>query len=519
MSMPGTSRPRRRARRVLGRVLVVLLALAGLSAGLLGFAWTTAAVDTADEVDFTNRLPVPPLADWTVDDAGRRVFDLRLQAGRTDFGRGGPGADTWGVSGEYLGPTLRAERGEQVAVRVTNDLGETTTLHWHGMHLPAAMDGGPHQMIAPGDTWEPHWRIDQPAATLWYHPHLHGETAQHVYRGLAGLFLIDDPDTPASLPDEYGVDDLPVIVQDKSFSDDGQLDADEPLFSPTGFLGETVVVNGSVRPYAEVKTERVRLRLLNGSNARIYNFGLVGPDGDERGMHLVGTDGGLLPAPAEIHRVMLSPGERAEVVVTMTPGENVTLRSFPADLGADFWNERFSGGDDTFDVLELRGTDHLDPSPPLLDRLAPAPDLRAEDATVRRSFRLGGTNINGRDMDMDRIDQVVHVGDTEIWELRNAAGSPHNFHVHGVQFQVVDVDGAPPPRQLSGWKDTVYVAPDSTVRLVMRFDAYPDPNSPFMFHCHLLRHEDQGMMGQFLVVGRGDDVQPGDALDNHGDHQ
>jgi suppressor of ftsI len=519
MSTPPTRRPRRRAGRLLGGALVVVLSLAGLSAGLLAFAWTTAAVDTAGEVDFTNRLPVPPLADWTVDDAGRRVFDLRLQAGRTDFGRGGPGADTWGVSGEYLGPTLRAERGEQVAVRVTNDLGEATTLHWHGMHLPAVMDGGPHQMIAPGDTWEPRWRIDQPAATLWYHPHLHGETAQHVYRGLAGLFLIDDPDGPASLPDEYGVDDLPVIVQDKSFSDDGQLDSDDRPFSPTGFLGETIVVNGAVAPYAEVTTERVRLRLLNGSNARIYNFGLVGSDGEERGMHLVGTDGGLLSAPAAVDRVMLSPGERAEVVVSMTPGETMMLRSLPADLGADFWNERFSGGDDTLDMLQLRAADDLDPSPQLPDRLAPAPDLRANDATVTRSFRLGGTNINGRDMDMNRIDQVVRVGDTEVWEARNAGGTPHNFHVHGVQFQVIDVDGDPPPPQLSGWKDTVYVAPDSIVRLIMRFDAYPDPDNPFMFHCHLLRHEDQGMMGQFLVVERGDDVQPGDALDNHGDHQ
>ena len=518
--MPRTFRPPRRARRVLGRVLVVVLALAGLSAGLLGFAWTTAAVDTADDVDFTRPLPIPPLADSTVDDDGRRVFDLRLQSGRTDFGRGGPAADTWGINGDYLGPTLRAERGEQVAVQVTNDVGETTTLHWHGMHLPAVMDGGPQQTVGPGETWEPTWRIDQPAATLWYHPHLHGETAPHVYRGLAGLFLLDDPgNTPSSLPNQYGVDDLPVIVQDKAFTDDGQLDDEAPIFSPTGFLGDTIVVNGTVGPYAEVTSERVRLRLLNGSNARIYNFGLIGSDGEERGMHLVGTDGGLLSAPAAVDRVMLSPGERAEVVVSMTPGETMTLCSFPADLGADFWNERFSGGDDTVDVLELRAADDLDPSPQLPDRLAPAPDLRANDAMVTRSFRLGGTNINGRDMDMNRIDEVVRVGDTEVWEARNAGGTPHNFHVHGVQFQVIDVDGDPPPPQLSGWKDTVYVAPDSTVRLIMRFDAYPDPDNPFMFHCHLLRHEDQGMMGQFVVVESGDDFQPGQRLDDHGGHQ
>ena len=180
------------------------------------------------------------------------------------------------------------------------------------MHLPAAMDGGPHQMIEPGGIWFPSWQVDQPAATLWYHPHLHGETAEHVYRELAGMFLIDDPDAAPALPRNYGVDELPVIVQDKSFTDDGQLDERAPLLSPTGFLGDTVVVNGTIGPYAEVTTETVRLRLLNASNARIYDFGLVGPDGRPHDFVLVGTDGGLLPAPVPAERVGLSPGERRD---------------------------------------------------------------------------------------------------------------------------------------------------------------------------------------------------------------
>jgi FtsP/CotA-like multicopper oxidase with cupredoxin domain len=466
---------------------------------------------------FSRPLAIPPLAESTVDADGRRVFDLRLQRGRTDFGLGRP-TDTWGVNGSYLGPTLRAQRGEQVAVRVTNGVGEATTLHWHGMHLPAAMDGGPHQMIEPGGVWYPSWQIEQPAATLWYHPHLHGDTAQHVYRGLAGMFLIDDPDPDPGLPRNYGVDDMPVIVQDKSFTDEGQFDEEDPLFSATGFLGDTVVVNGTVGPYADVTTENVRLRLLNASNARVYNFGLVGMDGKQQEFVLAGSDGGLLPRPLTVDRVQLSPGERAEIVVAMEPGKDVVLRSFPPQLGANFWTERFAGGDDTLDVLQLRAADTLEFSPPLPDRLAPAPDLREDDVVTTRSFRLSGTAINGRDMDMNRVDEVVGLGDTELWEVTNADGTPHNFHVHDVQFQVLDVNGTAPPAELRGWKDTVYLAPSSVVRLVMRFSDYADPDNPYMFHCHLLRHEDRGMMGQFVVVEAEDDVEPRGRLDAHTSH-
>ncbi|MBM7093806.1 multicopper oxidase domain-containing protein, partial [Streptomyces sp. S12] len=140
---------------------------------------------------FDNALAIPPLAESTVEQDGTRVFSLRMQAGETEF-RDGVRTPTWGFNGTYLGPTLRAKRGEKVRVRITNELGEASTVHWHGMHLPARMDGGPHQMIAPGGTWTPHWTVDQPAATLWYHPHPHGKTEEHVRRGLAGLFLLDD---------------------------------------------------------------------------------------------------------------------------------------------------------------------------------------------------------------------------------------------------------------------------------------------------------------------------------------
>ena len=236
-------------------VAVVVLAVAAFL-GVVAVAYLEAEINTVGAVDFDRPLAIPPVAESRVDGKGRRVFDLTMQRGKTNLGRGAL-TETWGVNGSYLGPTLRAWRGEEVMVNVTNELGEESTLHWHGMHLPAAMDGGPHQMVAPGDTWSPRWRVDQPAATLWYHPHPHGATASHVYRGIAGMFIVDDRHASAlPLPDEYGVDDLPVIVQDKAF-DGSELDDSGRFLSGQGILGDRIVVNGTPGPYFDVTTELV----------------------------------------------------------------------------------------------------------------------------------------------------------------------------------------------------------------------------------------------------------------------
>jgi FtsP/CotA-like multicopper oxidase with cupredoxin domain len=478
------------------------LILPAIAAAVFGAIWLQRPVEAANATNFDTQLAIPPLADSRVVD-GRRVFDLDIAEGTTDFGVGESSTRTWGFNGSYLGPTLRAERGEEVQANINNGLDETTTVHWHGHHLPADMDGGPHQMIDPGDTWSPHWEIDQRAATTWYHPHPHGETADHVYRGLAGMFILDDPEIASlDLPSEYGVDDVPLIVQDKSFDSSGQLEDSEPMFSPVGFLGETIMTNGTVGAYHGVTTELVRLRILNGSNGRSYNFGLD----DNRTFELIGTDGGLLASPHRTDRVRLSPGERAEIVVPMAPGEQVVLQSLPVDLGTDFWNQRFSGGNDSFDILQLRAADTLAPSAALPDQLAEAPDLDPDQATNTRTFRLGGSNINSLKMDMERIDEVVEVDTTEIWEVTNPGNTPHNFHVHDVQFAIVDIDGEEPEPALSGWKDTVYIEPGTTMRLVIRFTDYTDPDVPYMFHCHFLRHEDRGMMLQFVVVEPGQDA-------------
>jgi FtsP/CotA-like multicopper oxidase with cupredoxin domain len=488
-------------RRPVKRLLLLLTAFIGaVVVGLLaavGVVYAHADASNIGELRFENKLKIPPLLEPRQED-GRQVFDLKLQTGTSRFLPGKP-AETWGVNGPHLGPTLRARRGDDVVVRVRNELPEATTVHWHGMHLPAAADGGPHQQIAPGAVWEPSWTIAQPAATHWYHPHPHGQTADHVYRGLAGLFIVDDPDSASlALPDDYGVDDIPVIIQDKRLRDDGSLDFSQSFMSPTGRLGDTILINGTHDPHVGIRDERVRLRLLNASNARVYSVGFS----DARAFELVATDAGLLEAPQRLTRVQLSPGERAEIVATFEPGENVVLRSFEPDLGTNFFEGRFAGADDSFDLLQIRAASTLTPSARVPARLVEPDDLDEQDAGRTRRFVLNGTSINGKDMDPGRVDLAVEANTTEIWEVHNASGSPHNFHPHGVSFRVIEYAGEAPPPHLSGWKDTVYVAPGETARLLLHFGGYADPDLPYMFHCHVLQHEDRGMMGQFIIVER-----------------
>jgi FtsP/CotA-like multicopper oxidase with cupredoxin domain len=495
------------------RPRILAAALAGIvAAGLLAACDIGSASPVTVPATFDRQLAIPPLADSRVSADGTRVFQLTAQQGRMEFLAGKPTA-TWGYNGDFLGPTLRATRGEKVAIEFTNDLPEATTVHWHGMHLPAAMDGGPHQMVKPGGTWRPTWTIDQPAATLWYHPHPHGETEKHVYRGLAGMFIVDDADTPAGgMPSRYGVDDIPVIVQDKDFGSDGELILENDG-NEIGLLGSNVLVNGTIGPYQTVSTESVRLRLLNGSTARTYNFGFD----DNRSFHLVGTDGGLLAEPYETDRIRLSPGERAEIVVRMQPGTTTRLHSYPPDLGSVVAPFAF-GGNDSFDVLELRAAEELEPAPPVPARLAGGRRIDPAEASTHRSFELQDREINGRRMDMGRIDEVVRVDTTEIWHIRNRNPFPHNFHVHDVQFEVLSIDGAPPPPELAGRKDTVYLEPRREYQLIMRFEDYADSRAPYMYHCHLLLHEDGGMMGQFVVVDEAATGQRPRARGGSGDH-
>lgn len=466
----------------------LLAGLGALAAGaLVGCGANTRPAAPTRPWEPGTPLHIPPLLEPT-DHDGRLHADLTLRAGSHAFLPGRP-SPSWGINGDILGPTLRVRRGQSVHLAIRNDLPEMTTLHWHGLEVPAVVDGGPHQPIEPGATWTPELPIDQPAATLWYHPHLHGSTADHVHRGLAGLLIVDD-DNPAleQLPHGYGIDDIPLILQDRTIAEDGSSQqTNEPNF---GLMGIDICVNGTLQPYVDVRTDRVRLRVLNGSNARLYNLRFS----DDRSFTVVANDSGLLPSAVETNEVRLGPAERAELVVALTPGETVTLRTRHGD-------ERIDAGD--LPILDLRAADALEPLPAPPANLGGRAPIEPDAAATVRAFKLQGHDaINGQSMDMTRIDEVVPRAAVEIWEVSNTVYS-HNFHIHGVSFTVLTIDGRPPAPEASGRKDTVRLPTRQTARLAVQLPAHVDPDHPYMYHCHILRHEDAGMMGQFVVVEPG----------------
>ena len=437
-------------------------------------------------------LPIPPLYEGTLDGNVRR-FELTAQEGEYEI-IPGTKTKTWGFNGPWLGPTLYMRRGETIDMTVHNELPEATVVHWHGLHLPAAADGGPALMFDPGETWTPTWTVDQAAATCWYHPHPHQKSALHAYRGLAGALVLDDDNSVfPGLPNDYGIDDIPVIIGDANFTEDGQLDEEN------GWVGDTPLINGITNPRFEATTRRVRLRVLNGAILR-YRYITLGVP-----FTVVATDQGFLESPVEVDGILLTPGERVEIVVDLEPGKNLTLRDdkLPNWGGLpDKDTAETFGTTDVFDLLEIVApADDAPASPALTDRLVPMEV--PEPATVEREFRMANTEINGKTMDMARVDEVVDHKGPEIWHVSNDNSDMlHNFHVHNARFLVQDVkDGE--VEFTAGWHDTIEVPPLSTVSLLVDFGYYPDPTLAYMYHCHMLNHEDRGMMGQFVIVEPG----------------
>ncbi len=481
--------------------LLILVLLSGVAVYWLSFIRVTNGGLT-----FENKLLIPEQLFGTVVD-GRRQFHLTVDEGSREF-LPGKQTPTAGVNGPYLGPTVRLRRGDDVDLIVRNNLDEMTTMHWHGAHVPARMDGTPHQKIQPGTSWTASFGVHQQAAPLWYHPHPHGTTGRHSYMGIAGFMWIDDDNSEAlDLPKTYGVDDIPVVIQDKLFTDDGAFNF---AISQGAVYGDTMLVNGTWSPFLQVESRRIRLRLLNGSNARIYYIGFD----DNRVFHQIATDGGFLDTPLQTNRVTLAPGERAEILVDFSDGAEVVLKSYPEADFLDTIGSFFVGlGNGHLDLLKIVPRPAKRASHALPERLNTISRIKAADAAKTRPMVLGGLlrdgtpagpgmgpPINGKLMDMERIDEVVRLGDIEIWEVSNPGGQDHPFHVHLVQFQILDRNGQPPTGAELGWKDTVLVSAGDTVRIIMPFDRYADPQVPYMYHCHIMEHEDAGMMGQFLVV-------------------
>ena len=494
------------------RRFLVLAAATGLAApGTIGRAYARPVAGQP--------LPIPQILDIS----GTADAALEAIRGTTSFVEGGA-ARTLGYSQPYLGPVLRMRRGEIARPVLRNRLDMPVTAHWHGAHVPGAVDGGPQLAVAPGSSWAPELEIDQAAATLWYHSHIHGETGPQVYHGLSGMMIVEDPGAQnPGLPSAWGVDDIPVIIQDRRFGRSGELAYDLDMLTVMhGFQGDTILVNGAVQPNASVARGLVRLRLLNGSNARIYTLKFE----DGRGFHQIASDGGFLPAPVARDALVLAPAERAEIVVDLSDGATVRLVSLPDGnapmngmMGGGGMMGRMMGDmggtdpeavtdDGAFPVLSLT-PDRPAPAGQALPRtLAGAPMPITAEPVRRRSFALqmgpmamrGAGNplaINGQAYDMGRIDFETRRGEVELWQVSSDMMA-HPFHVHGTSFTVLSRNGRSEPFEQMGAKDVLLV--DGEAEILVEFRKPADRAVPYMFHCHILEHEDGGMMGQFTVA-------------------
>ncbi len=469
-------------------------------------------------------LPLLPMTDLTGGIDAR--VPLALKNAIHDFGNGA-GSETFGINHNYLGPVLRVKQGQTLPFDVSNTIDDVTTLHWHGLHIPGDVDGGPHQEIEPGHTWSPDLPIVQNASMNWFHSHMHGKTSHQTYKGLAGIMLIeDDASLSADLPKTYGVDDFTLILQDKTFDAAGRMSyvVNAELFEE-GFIGDTLVVNGAIAPVMQsVPTGLVRLRILNACNARFLSLSMAtGP------VTVIASDGGFLSSSVETDTLFMSPGERYEILVDMNQAD---ANSLIVDFGAPEGVLGFLTGlvrPDTGRKTALtlsRNAQQKGFSGSMPNALATMAPPDRSQATRTRSFKLtmdgggeqfaalaaswgnvcgnvnmgglSGMGINGQPMNMDRIDEQVRKGDTEIWRI-SVDDELHPFHIHGCSFRILSQEDAPPPAYAQGWKDMVHVQ-GGWSEVMMRFDYEAPEETPYMYHCHILEHEDCGMMGQFTVT-------------------
>lgn len=539
---------------MLRRDFIKLTAMLGASSALP--FWSRAAF-AADHP----ALPIPTLL--TPDAAGK--IALNVQTGSMKW-KAGMQTLTWGINGPLLGPAMRLQRGKDVAINVTNALPEATTMHWHGMEIPGTSDGGPQAVIEPGKMWTAEFKVDQPAATAWFHPHTHGLTGRQVAMGLGGLIIIDDEEsTKLPLPKEWGVDDVPVILQDKRLDAKGNIDYQlDIMTAAVGWFGDMMLTNGTVYPQHLAPRGWLRLRFLNGCNARSLNLATS----DGRPLYVVGSDGGLLGEPVKLTELPILMGERFEVLVDTRDGKAFDIITLPVkQMGMTL-----PPFDRALPVLHIQPTLKSNEAK-LPDALVNMPAVPAADNAKTRWLQLmmdpqldmmgmqmmmqrygmasmagmdmkghgnmvgmdhgqmqgqmthgqmghgkmnhggmeqgnqmasgydfmHGNKINGIAFDMAKPMFDVKRGTYEKWTISGEGDMMlHPFHIHGTQFRILSENGKPPAAHRSGWKDTVRVEGWRSEVLV-KFDHEAPKERAYMAHCHLLEHEDTGMMMSFTV--------------------
>lgn len=468
-----------------GRILITAALLAACSDGTerdpLGVDQQALGSGSGGSGGFAMALPIPSVLSPTTTDDTTDHYDITIETGSTQMK---PGSLTpiVGFNGVFPGPTIVATRGRTALVTQTNAWTENVTIHNHGHKAAASSDGHPIDYILPGESKTYVYPNDQSGSTYWYHDHTMDLTAEHVYKGLAGFYILHDP-AEDSLDLPSGAYDVPLLLQDKQFNSDNTLRYDGTRLL-RGFFGDTAVVNGAVTPHLDVSARKYRFRVLNGSNARTFEIALSGGASFE----VIASDGGLLEAPVTVTRLRITPGERYDIVVDFSSygvGSHVVLNN---DDGAR----------PSIDALmQFRVTGTVVDTSAVPAKLRPIIRHTADQAvsTVNITFSRdnGDWLINGLTYDPARIDVSSTLDTVYVWKLRNNSGEMHPFHKHLTEFNVLDINGRAPAAEQNGWKDTVAVPAGGSARIVFTNQGF---TGTYVFHCHKMEHEDHRMMLQ-----------------------
>ena len=482
------------------RILLISMVIIAVSCNKASTTTSTTDTSNSGTTNTYNDLFVPPAITGT-------NFNLTLDKATKQFKTGALTA-TYGYNGNsFWGPTLFMNQGDDVKINVKNNLSDQTTVHWHGFHIPAVMDGGPHQIIDAGATWSPNFKIKNNAGTYWYHPHLHMKTYEQLAKGAGGFIIVKDPaESALALPRTYGTDDIPIVFSSRRFNTDNSIDI-------TGAYGDYLIANGTLNAQISLPKQFVRLRLLNAEIERGYDIGLS----DNRTFNIIGNDGGLLNAPVAVNRVKLMPGERVEILINLgndVVGSSIDLKAFntgqkfgfpgaePAPAGE--FGSLLNNKD--FNLLHIKiGASTSNAITALPNKLASNTYWTNAEVTNSRTINITGGqagsafNFDNNTYGFTKINQTINLNAIEKWTIVNNNIFGHSFHVHDVQFKIIARSSGAVGEHESGWKDTVYVPLGETVTVIAKFDDFSDAVNPYMYHCHFSNHEDGGMMGQFLV--------------------
>ncbi|MFA7135342.1 MAG: multicopper oxidase family protein [Bacteroidales bacterium] len=452
------------------------------------------------------------------------------------------------IPNSYLGPIIRVKPNQKIRIRYNNELPDESIIHWHGLHVPEEMDGHPRYVINNGEQFVYEFVVNNRPGTYWFHPHPHGITGYQVYKGLAGMFIIED--NQSNLPsDKY---EVPLVIQDRRFDSSNQLVylENNMMDMMVGFLGNEILINGKSNSSMEVDKATYRFRVLNGSNSRIYK--LAWSDGVN--LTVIGNDGGLLSKPTEKPYIILGPGERIDVwrdLSNINSGEQIALNSLAFNSGTSM-GMMGSGGGMGGGMMRGRGNmqrdnnlsdSYIDNGDALTlynfivsDKQGEVVSLPTEFEPIEQFDLSESVNqdsprqfnfhfermqwlINGKTFEMNEVAdwEKVKLNTTEVWEFINGGSGggmmgnmmsmPHPVHIHGLQFQIIERDVSEVPTAVwnsmkdgfidEGWQDTFLLLSGMRVKVALRFE---DFTGIFLYHCHNLEHEDMGMMRNYEVI-------------------